>query len=157
MRRFGHSPEPGRRYRLRPGSYAILARGQEMLVTHQMEPQPDFHLPGGGIDPGENPTQALFRECLEETGWRISRPVRIGAFRRFTYMPEYDLWAEKVCTLYLARPVRRLGPPLEEGHTAVWMQATVAAEVLADSGDQHFVRHVFGLGSTSINTPLRSS
>lgn len=157
MRRFGHSPEPDRRYRLRPGSYAILARGQELLVTHQMEPRPDFHLPGGGIDPGENPGQALFRECMEETGWRISRPVRLGAFRRFTYMPEYNLWAEKLCAIYLARPVLQLGPPLEEGHTAVWMQANVAADVLADSGDRHFVRQVFGLGSTSSSTPLRSS
>lgn len=155
MRRFGRSPEAGRRYRLRPGAYAILALGREMLVTHQMEPWPEFQLPGGGIDPGEHPVPALMRECLEETGWTITRPRRLGAFRRFTYMPEYDLWAEKLCTIYLARPVRRVGPPLEDGHTAVWMPAEVAAEQLAVDGDAHFVRQVFGLRSN--RTPLRSS
>ncbi|MCH2076686.1 MAG: NUDIX hydrolase [Rhodobacteraceae bacterium] len=157
MRRFGRSPEKGRRYKLRPGAYAILAQGSEMLVTHQMAPWPEFQLPGGGVDPGEQPVPALMRECLEETGWSITRPVRLGAFRRFTYMPEYELWAEKLCTIYLARPVRRLGPPLEEGHTAVWMPAEVAAEELAVDGDSHFVRQVFGLDRRSSRTPLRSS
>lgn len=157
MRRFGRSPQKDRRYTLRPGAYAILALGSEMLVTHQEEPWPEFQLPGGGIDAGEQPVPALMRECLEETGWTVSRPVRLGAFRRFTYMPEYDLWAEKLCTIYLARPVRQMGPPLEAGHKAVWMPAEVAAHALAVDGDRHFVRQVFGLGSRSSKTPLRSS
>ncbi|MEO0486797.1 MAG: NUDIX hydrolase [Pseudomonadota bacterium] len=146
MRRFGRPPEPGRRYKLRPGAYAILAQGSDMLVTHQLRPWPEYQLPGGGVDAGEQPVRALMRECVEETGWSITRPRRVGAFRRFTYMPEYDLWAEKLCTIYLARPARRLGPPLEDGHTAVWMPAAVAAERLAVDGDRHFVRQVFGLG-----------
>ena len=157
MRRFGKPPEPGRKYRLRPGAYAILASGSDMLVTHQMEPWPEFQLPGGGIDPGEQPIPALMREVMEETGWTITRPRRLGAFRRFNYMPEYDLWAEKLCTIYLAHPAQRLGPPTEDGHTAVWMSAEFAAENLAVSGDRHFVRQVFGLPSNSIRTPLRSS
>lgn len=35
-------------------------------------------LPGGAIDPGEHPAQALVREVFEETGLRV-RPVRISA------------------------------------------------------------------------------
>lgn len=54
--------------------------------------------------------RALHREVYEETGWTITGARRIGAYRRFTYMPEYDKWAEKLCTIYLARPARRLGP-----------------------------------------------
>ncbi|MEM1237000.1 MAG: NUDIX hydrolase [Pseudomonadota bacterium] len=157
MRRFGNPPEPERKYRLRPGAYAILVRGGDMLVTHQMEPRPEFQLPGGGVDPGEHPVQALHREVLEETGYTITRPRRLGAFRRFNYMPEYDLWAEKLCTIYLAQPARRLGPPREAAHTAVWMPADTAARVIAVSGDRHFVRQTFGLPENSIRTPLRSS
>ncbi|MEM9350314.1 MAG: NUDIX hydrolase [Pseudomonadota bacterium] len=157
MRRFGSPPEKARRYRLRPGAYAILAQGRDMLITHQSAPWPEYQLPGGGIDPGEHPVPALMRECVEETGWTIDRPRRLGAFRRFTFMPEYDLWAEKLCTIYLARPVRRLGPPLESGHTAIWMPAEVAAKLLAVDGDRHFVRQLFELPENSINTPLRSS
>ncbi len=157
MRRFGHPPETGRRYTLRPGAYAILVQGNDLLLTHQMAPWPEFQLPGGGIDPGEDPIPALQREVVEETGYTIARPRRIGAFRRFTFMPEYDLWAEKLCTIYLAKPARRLGPPTEDGHTAVWMPAPVAAEAVAVDGDRHFIRQVFGLPAYSKSTPLRSS
>ena len=77
---------------------------------------------------------------IEETGWRIAVERRLGAFRRFTYMPEYDFWAEKLCTVYLARPVLRLGPPSEAGHTAVWMTLQAAALELGNAGDRAFLR-----------------
>ena len=54
-------------------------------------------------------------------------------------MPEYDKWAEKLCTVYHARPVLRRGPPSEPGHTAIWMPARDAAAVLANAGDSHFM------------------
>ncbi|MES2550370.1 MAG: hypothetical protein V4630_11855, partial [Pseudomonadota bacterium] len=60
----------------------------------------------------------------------------LGAFRRFTYMPEYDMWAEKLCTVYLAQPVRRLGPPSEAGHTAVWLPVEEALARLGNAGDR---------------------
>lgn len=136
IRRFGEAVKAGQRYRLRPGIYAVLRRGAEILVTHQAEPTPEFQLPGGGIDPGEHPIAALHREVFEETGWKIAIDRRLGAFRRFTYMPEYDRWAEKLCTIYLARPVLRLGPPSEAGHTAVWMTVGQARDMLANDGDR---------------------
>ncbi len=139
-RRFGEAPEPGRRYTLRPGVYAILPRDGALLLTHQAEPVPEYQLPGGGIDPGESPLRALHREVFEETGWRISRGRRLGALRRFTFMPEYDLWAEKMCTIYLAFPVRPLGPPTEPGHQAIWMPQKVAMDLLGNPGERHFVR-----------------
>lgn len=145
IRRLGDPPETGRTYRLRPGVYAILARGRDILVTHQAEPWPEFQLPGGGIDRGEAPIAALHREVMEETGWTIAEPRRLGAFRRFTFMPEYDLWAEKLCTIYMARPVRRLGPPTEPGHSAVWMTPESALCELANTGDAMFVAKAYGL------------
>src|SRR6056297_3253006 len=145
IRRFGEAPRHDIRYRLRPGVYAVLARGRHLLVTHQAEPVPELQLPGGGIDPGEHPLRALHREVYEETGWIIARPRRIGAFRRFTYMPEYGFWAEKLCIIYRARPVRQVGPPLEPGHCAVWLSPKRAARELGNSGDRYFVSHDMGL------------
>ncbi len=144
IRRYGTPPEPGRIYRRRPGVYAILLRGGSLLATHQMEPMPEFQLPGGGIDPGEHPIPALHREVMEETGWRIAGLRRLGAFRRFTYMPEYDLWAEKVCTVYAAHPVRRLGPPTEAGHTAIWLPVNEALALLGNPGDRGMLARFVG-------------
>lgn len=136
IRRFGEAVKAGQRYRLRPGVYAVLRRGAEILVTHQAEPTPEFQLPGGGIDPGEQPIPALHREVYEETGWKIAVMRHLGAFRRFTFMPEYEIWAEKLCTVYLARPVLRLGPPSEPGHTAVWLPIAEALARLGNAGDR---------------------
>jgi len=138
IRRFGEAPKPGQTYIRRVGAYGILSQGRDLLLTCQFDPDPDLQLPGGGIDPGESPTTALHREVFEETGWRIAAPRRIGAFRRFAYMPEYDLWAEKICLIYHARPVRRIGPPTEPAHQAIWMDVDQAAGILGNPGDRHF-------------------
>lgn len=151
--RFGDTPDPARDYRRRPGVYAILSAGDMCLMTQQHGPEPDIQLPGGGIDPGEHPIAALHREVMEETGWRISRPRRLGAFRRFVFMPEYDLWADKFCTVYLARPVRRLAPPSEPDHSALWLPMTQAAQRLGNAGDRYMLRRF--LGTERFAQPLR--
>ena len=140
IRRYGEAVKAGQRYKRRPGVYAVLLEGDQLLTTFQEAPKPEFQLPGGGIDRAEQPVQALHREVIEETGWRIAVERRLGAFRRFTYMPEYDLWAEKLCTIYLARPVLRLGPPTEAGHSAVWMPLEAAARAAGNAGDRAFLR-----------------
>ena len=142
MRRFGHAPRTGQVYTRRPGVYAVLLRGRSVLLTHQMAPEPEFQLPGGGIDPGEGPAAALHREVREETGWRIGRLRRLGVYRRFTHMPEYELWADKICAVYLARPARAPGPPEDAAHTAVWVPLTDAADLVASTGDAAYLSRV---------------
>jgi 8-oxo-dGTP diphosphatase len=140
MRRFGEAVHPQQVYGERPGAYAVIRDGGDVLVTEQSEPRREFQLPGGGIDPGEGALHALHRECLEETGWRIRVLRRLGAFQRYAYMPEYDRWARKVCHVYLARPVIRHGEPSEPGHRAIWMPIPTALGLLAVEGDRHFLR-----------------
>ncbi|KAA9006891.1 NUDIX hydrolase [Histidinibacterium aquaticum] len=152
--RYGEPVRPGIRYRPRPGAYAILPRGGKLLVTFQAEPEPEFQCPGGGIDPGEGPVRALHREVYEETGWLIARPRRIGAYRRFAYMPEYDKWAEKIAHLYVAVPVRRLGPPTEPGHTALWLTPEEALEAVANDGEREALKRLYSTrGRSSIRWP----
>ncbi|MEO1732471.1 MAG: NUDIX hydrolase [Pseudomonadota bacterium] len=138
IRRFGARPQTSRKYRQRTGAYAVLPRHGKLLLTLQRMPEPDLQLPGGGIDPGESPIQALHREVLEETGWRIGQPRRLGAFRRFTFMPEYDLWAEKLCVVFFARPIFQIMAPTEPDHETVWLPPDVAVESLGNDGDRHF-------------------
>lgn len=136
IRRYGEALKAGQRYRRRVGVYAVCLRGGQILTTLQEAPVPEIQLPGGGIDPGEHPVAALHREVMEETGWRIAIGPRLGVYRRFTYMPDYDMWAEKVCLIHLARPTLRIGPPTEAGHHAVWMPAAEALGELASEGDR---------------------
>jgi 8-oxo-dGTP diphosphatase len=140
--RFDEAIKSGIRYRDRPGAYGILLHGRRVLLTFQSLPKPEYQLPGGGIDPGESPTRALHREVFEETGWGIEVIRRLGAFRRYTYMPEYDLWARKVAHIYLCRPTREKGPIPEPNHTAHWMDIREAARLLANGGDRFYVRRL---------------
>jgi 8-oxo-dGTP diphosphatase len=144
MRRFGRPVVPGRTYVERPGAYAVVRDGPDVLVTEQAEPVREFQLPGGGIDPGEGAVRALHRECLEETGWRIAVERRLGAYQRYVYMPEYGLWGHKVCHVFLARPTIRAGAPSEDGHVAYWMPIETAVGLVASDGDRAFLAAVAG-------------
>lgn len=144
MRRLGERICPGKRYRHRMGVYAIALRGDGVLLTVKNAGVPEVQLPGGGIDPGESPLQALHREVMEETGWRIADARHIGAYRRFTYMPDYDQWAEKVCTVYLARAIHPLGEPSEADHTAMIAPLGIAASLVTPAGDREWLRRMAG-------------
>jgi 8-oxo-dGTP diphosphatase len=63
-------------------------------------------------------------------------------------MPEYDKWAEKVCTIYLARPTLRLGPPTEAGHTALWASPGDALDLVTNIGDRMMLAHALAQASS---------
>ncbi|MEM6305654.1 MAG: NUDIX hydrolase [Pseudomonadota bacterium] len=132
---------------MRPGAYAVLPLRDRFLTVFQSGENSELMLPGGGIDPGESPIQTLHREVLEETGWRIARPRRLGAFRRFTFMPEYDLWAEKLCHIYVAHPVRKVAHIKEPDHHPRWLTAGAAIAQIDNDGDRLFLkRYIAGTG-----------
>jgi len=145
MRRFGTPPQRGIHYIDRPGAYAIIPSQAGLLMTFQDEPKPEIQLPGGGLDPGEGPLEALYREVREETGWSLSLKRKLGVYQRYTFMPEYDLWARKICHIYLCAPRLHLGPPSEPGHTVLFLNPEAAIEALVSEGDRWFTARVFGL------------
>ncbi len=140
--RVGEPPLRTVQYTLRPGAYAILRRGASVLLTVQTDDIMDVQLPGGGVDPGESLLQALHREVWEETGWTIARPRRVGAFRRFVYMPEYDLWGEKLCHVFQAHPARQIDKPQEPEHMNIWMKGSDAVVALGNDGDRMFLKQI---------------
>lgn len=139
IRRYGNPPRPGQRHGLRPGAYALLARDGRLLLTRQSEPEPEFQLPGGGIDKGESSLRALHREVFEETGWTIGKARWLGSYRRFALMPDHGRFAEKLCHVWIARPVLRLSGPTEPHHSAHWASPLAALDLLADPGARAFL------------------
>ncbi len=141
MRRLGERPDPKQTYFHRPGAYGIILSGEMALLTMSYEEDPSPQLPGGGIDPGEGPIQALHREVMEETGWRIDVDRRLGCYQRFSYLPEYGQWAQKVCHIYLCRPVIQIREATEAYHTALWSPLDMLPELLIDPTQSEFVEN----------------
>ncbi|WP_055682239.1 NUDIX domain-containing protein [Jannaschia rubra] len=138
--RLGSPARPQVAYRARPGAYAVLMRDGRILLTRQVTPDADeLQLPGGGIERGEQLRPALIREVREETGYTCSVGRRLGAFRQFTWMPDYGFHAEKLCHVYLGRPGLCLGPATEAGHRAVWLRPEAAVSRIASPGSRRLL------------------
>lgn len=55
---------------VRVAAYAVVVDQRGMLLAHWNEAgRAGWTLPGGGIDPGEDPADAVVREVAEETGY----------------------------------------------------------------------------------------
>ena len=147
MERIGEPWVPGRAYRDRVGVYALIARRGRLLCVFQETPEKsELQLPGGGVDPGEHPMRALHREVREETGWVIGLARRVAAFQSFTWAWNQHYWARKVHLVHLALAVRRAGPPLEAGHTPLWLAPAEAERRLDVPGDREMVRRARASG-----------
>ena len=53
---------------IRVAAYGVITQGDRILLAHWNESgRSGWTLPGGGIDPGEDPVDAVVREIAEET------------------------------------------------------------------------------------------
>ncbi|KOV64954.1 NUDIX hydrolase [Streptomyces sp. MMG1121] len=61
------------RRNLRVAAYAVCVRDGQLLLARSPGPDgtPEWVLPGGGMDHGEDPYDTVRREVAEETGYRI--------------------------------------------------------------------------------------
>jgi ADP-ribose pyrophosphatase YjhB (NUDIX family) len=83
----------------------IDEEGRIFLVRHTYVR--GWHLPGGGVEPGETASEALTRELREEANVEISEPPVLHAmyFNRRVSRRDHVV-------LFVVRSFRRLGPPV---------------------------------------------
>jgi len=66
--------------RWRPSVYAIVIRDDELLLAKE---EGKYTLPGGAINLGELPDEAVVREAKEETGVRVANPRPVSFASNF--------------------------------------------------------------------------
>lgn len=99
----------------RPGAYLVSRRGRDVLFARKKW----YYLPGGGIEQGETPAEALEREVLEETGHQLTTsPLHICDVSRYATDKSGKLW-HKLHRVYIA-DVEEVAAPTEPDHEAVW-------------------------------------
>lgn len=138
MRRYGDPIQKGLTYRRRPGAYGLIVKGRRVLLALTEDEDESLMFPGGGIDPGESPIQALHREVMEETGWRIAVKRRLGFYHRQVFMSDYGYAAHKVCHIYLCDAGRQVADPVEPDHTPVLVDLEVAQAMLSLEAERSF-------------------
>ncbi|MET9870183.1 NUDIX hydrolase [Streptomyces sp. NPDC006386] len=68
------------RQRLRVAAYAVCVRDGQILLARSPAPDgtPEWVVPGGGMEHGEDPYDTVRREVEEETGYRIEVTGLLG-------------------------------------------------------------------------------
>ncbi|WP_329217416.1 NUDIX hydrolase [Streptomyces sp. NBC_01485] len=68
------------RKKLRVAAYAVCVRDDRILLARSPAPDgtPEWVLPGGGMEHGEDPLDTVVRELDEETGYRVEVTGLLG-------------------------------------------------------------------------------
>ena len=100
----------------RPGAYAVVVDGEYVLLTRYVHTGV-WGLPGGGIDPGESPAEAVRRETFEESGVALinARLVEVAGERLIATSPRGELQDfHAIRFIYRGGVPRRMNPRVVE-------------------------------------------
>lgn len=119
----------------RPAAYAVIIEDDKILLTRWVPTlagyQPGWTLPGGGLEVGEQPLEAMGREVFEETGYQVKADQLLGVHA--AYFEADDPQGRPFCafrTIYRAHRVS--GSLRSETQGSTDLAQWVALKDLAD-------------------------
>ena len=117
--------DPSIEYRERIGAYGVAHRNGAILI--ERTPLGLF-LPGGGIEVGETPEEALRREFMEETGFEIADPSKIGVATEYVpHQGDLGYFLKKVGHFYVVELGQAGEPTHSDGdnHRIEWIEVSI--------------------------------
>lgn len=115
-------------YVVRPSAYAlVLNEHGNLAVVRTLQ---GCFLPGGGIQPGENPEQAVEREAKEECGLVLESRTVAGKAVEIVYSAEENVCFEKRST-FIEAEVIGMTLPAEVDHELLWLAPIQAIKSLS--------------------------
>ncbi len=132
--------EPGRVYVPRPGAYGLVYDRQGRIAV--METPRGGFLPGGGIEEGESPEEALVREVREECGLGVTVGERLGEAAEYRCTEGHAYAIRKDCIFFVAAfsDESGQGAATETDHTLLWLTPSEAEKRLAHGSQKWIVR-----------------
>lgn len=109
-------------YRKRIAVYAVIFNGENNQVATIQNSKGYRFLPGGGIESGENHSECLTREVIEELGYEVEMGDYIGVAEQYcmstTNEPILNIGHFYVCTL-----LNRVQSSTKPEHQICWTDA----------------------------------
>lgn len=102
----------------RRGAYMVPIQNGQIGVVRTDK---GFFLPGGGLDHDESDAACIERECMEETGYRVSVKDKIGSAETYYKAPEIGYF-HPIQTYYTGELTEKVCEPTEEDHRLVWIK-----------------------------------
>jgi 8-oxo-dGTP diphosphatase len=121
--------KPNQTYIVRPGVYGITFDALNRVALVKVPY--GYHLPGGGIDPGEDHEMCLKREFLEETGYDVSVESLIEISTQYTFSEKHKNYYALIGHFYVATMLDNRTAPQEPDHELVWHSVDEAVELLS--------------------------
>jgi len=143
VRTFG-APDPRLSLRVRPSAYALLADADGRIALARA---PDgVYLPGGGIEAGETPKQAVAREALEECGYRLRVGRCVQRAVQYALADTGQACLQKRCRFYEAAIEGEDMGQVHPGHETLWVAPADVHRYLSHESQVWVVRAWCGPG-----------
>lgn len=140
--------KPDQTYIVRPGVYGITFDALNRIALVKVPY--GYHLPGGGIDPGEDHETCLKREFLEETGYDVSVESLIEISTQYTFSGKHENYYALIGHFYVATMLDNRTTPQEPDHELVWLSVDEAVRLLSLEYQATAVKTAWAIASRQI-------